>query len=310
MLVNYSDSSSESDDNRPAIKPGHRKRKAEPAFSETIVKKQPPPLPSSFHSLYATAARSSTSDDPSLHSGRTRQVPHVVGNWSAHVYLEWYPSPTELTVLDDVIWRVQQYYSSEVPGSPHPSIRSFLRSDLGTLLPLHISLSTPLILKTEQRGPFQESIETQLACAQIVSFSLDIVGLNWVSNYDKTRVFLVLTLSRPRHDELNRLLSICNSSAHRFGLSRLYDGMPSDAVEQQPPFQSQDICDHSDAFHISIAWALQEPRKDASAGVNQTALDPTQPLKVDFDMLKVRIGNTVNDIPLTKHDHIDTPSAQ
>lgn len=84
-LVQYSDSDSESDDaaSNPPTTALKRKRSG-PGQAVTSL----PPLPAAFHSLYSTNTRVSTTDDPSLHGGRKRAVPHIQGNWPSHVYLE------------------------------------------------------------------------------------------------------------------------------------------------------------------------------------------------------------------------------
>lgn len=84
-LVEYSDSESEpSADNSP---PPAKKPRRNNTPSDI------PPLPAAFHDLYVTKTRVSVSDDPSLHGGRKRAIPHVEGNWPTHLYLEC-KSPT------------------------------------------------------------------------------------------------------------------------------------------------------------------------------------------------------------------------
>lgn len=90
-MVDYPDSGSDEDVSSPAIslKPttsvgnSTLKRKHSEAAQDDL-----PPLPAAFHDLYTANARVSTSDNPSLHGGRKRAIPHVDGNWPSHVYLE------------------------------------------------------------------------------------------------------------------------------------------------------------------------------------------------------------------------------
>lgn len=86
-LVDYSDSEDSSIGSLDRVSTLSPCSGSERKLSET-KSSDVPPLPESFHDLYASNARISGSDDPNLHGGRQRQVPHIEGNWPTHVYIE------------------------------------------------------------------------------------------------------------------------------------------------------------------------------------------------------------------------------
>ncbi len=91
-LVEYSDSEAEENTQPSKSTPQAalriKRRKHAGAKQEQTPAVDMPPLPPTFHDLYATASRVSTVDDPALHGGRKRVTPHVEGNWPTHIYLE------------------------------------------------------------------------------------------------------------------------------------------------------------------------------------------------------------------------------
>lgn len=154
-----------------------------------------------------------------------------------------------------------------------------------------------------------------------------------MANSDRTRWFLVLRPGRLRRagkggeggegDELNRLLGVCNRAVESYGLPGLYhvsemgagtgamhgyeggrSGKQAAAASAAATATTTKGASHvktpdrSSCFHISIAWTLQDPgwpRTSISSDVsNFTKSDIT----IDFEVVKVKIGNVVHDIPL------------
>lgn len=65
-----------------------------------------------------------------------------------------YPRRDELTVLKNVLSKCETESSHD-----KSKICSLLHSELGVQLPLHISLSRPVVLTTDQKQPFLDAFE-------------------------------------------------------------------------------------------------------------------------------------------------------
>ena len=154
--------------------------------------------------------------------------------------------------------------------------------------PLHISLSRPLTLKTDQKDGFLAQLKYAIAEGNVKAFDVDAKELAWHPNETKTRCFLVLRLQAS--SSLSKLLDLCNGTAKAFGQPLLYESSPGDH------------------FHISIAWSLESPRsQDGDHGVEASAdvasipyalLGQLDSLAVHFDEVKIRIGQDVHNIAL------------
>lgn len=250
-----------------------------------------PPLPAKFHDLYASNVRTTTYDDSSLHGGRKRIKPHVEGNWPTHIYIEWWPRSRDLEILSKLIKSFSTRASTE-----DVKVESLLESELGAPLPLHISLSRSLTLTLSTKASFLAQIQSAVAVSYILPFSLKPKSCAWVSNYEKTRWFLVLSLARPEGDQLNDLLQLCNKVATEYDQPRLYDTPNLEPSTPSLDQRSKDGSDRSSAFHISIAWTLVPPSQGLVEAAMQWSDDCIEAFTVED--IKVKIGNSVTSVPL------------
>ncbi|KAN0077530.1 U6 snRNA phosphodiesterase Usb1 [Elaphomyces granulatus] len=323
-LVQYPDSDSPSNessdkDQTPPRRPLKRTRKSDlPDETRPTL----PPLPTSFHDLYASGIRLSTRDDPSLHEGRIRAIPHVEGNWPSHIYLEWYPSRLERSILNDILSQCEN-----PPVDDAVEVRPLLQSDLGAQLPLHISLSRPCVLTTDQRQPFIQRLEDDIRGSGIrppddlrTRFHVTLEQLDWVANAERTRWFLVLRVRPSENNDLYGLLRISNQLLAAFGQPPLYQvagesllgkkmgmkakGSTTGTRRQRGGGKPSHIpnissVDYSACFHVSIAWALVEPSLEQKHRLATIDLHQLTSIKIQFSSVKVKMGNQVLNLALS-----------
>lgn len=179
-------------------------------------------------------------------------------------------------------------------------VHSLLQNDLGVALPLHVSLSRPLVLKTEHKDDFFNSLREAISSSGAREFETSFERLQWHPNEDRTRWFLVLRVL-DEDDALLKLLRTCNSVAVEYGQPKLYEDDDVHGGGRRPSRQTPKI---SEKFHISIAWSLEEPPSSGRTIAGETACDArdlppaVHSLRVPFGEVKVRIGQDVTSMPL------------
>lgn len=221
-----------------------------------------------------------------------------------------FPNATQFAALAKLL---ERFECPTGPSSRLPSLErkstslcTLLQSDLLVPLPLHISMSRALSLKTQDRDEFQKTVESYLRHSNVSPFEVALADLKWVPNYDGNRWFLVLGIVRPAHNELNQLLEACNKACSAYGHPQLYATQRQSAKRRRISHDaSVTESDHSDAFHFSIAWNLDgstldfEQLKSSDKVISMMEQD-IKPIHVHFDSIKLKIGNVVTSIPLGK----------
>jgi hypothetical protein len=170
---------------------------------------------------------------------------------------------------------------------------------------LHISLSAPLVLRTENKDSFLGTITeglTSVIRSLRHPFAVRPASLSWHANEDKSRYFLVLRVQDAQNSStpsaltlLNQLLLASNKAAAQYNQPQLYTKLKRQAGIQ----------DFSPYFHVSIAWSLPSPARDLQDDnlKSQPAVDTIlnklcEEMIVPFDAVKIRIGQTVTALPI------------
>lgn len=196
----------------------------------------------------------------------------------------------------------------------------FLASDVGVPLPLHVSLSRPIVLGTEEKEEFLEEVRGCVERMRLGEFRLRVRGVKWHRTEESGRSFLVLRVRSCRNErgrggevgdsgegreesadgddgfqnpnpELTVLLARCNTVVQKYGQPQLYQWADERKI--------------GDAFHISIAWSFAVPDEELKRKTSELSDEPCfkealERMDIPGDGIKAKIGNVVHHIPLCR----------
>ncbi|KIY68141.1 hypothetical protein CYLTODRAFT_421902 [Cylindrobasidium torrendii FP15055 ss-10] len=206
-LVEYS-SSEEDDAAEPAAPPP--KRKKLPALPNSLTVPKP-------------------KDDPSKHQGRLRSMPHVDGQWAAHVYVNiklnrrsalYVLLSDALRLARERVPILQDFWSSNEAGTPN------------TVPELHISVSRPIFIRAHQREDLKNAVKG--LAKECKPFDVSFSGFAELTNDERTRVFLAVEVGAG-HNSLARLATGLRPVLQQLRQKEYYD---------------------APRFHASFGWAL------------------------------------------------------
>ncbi|KAJ7505566.1 hypothetical protein B0H11DRAFT_429103 [Mycena galericulata] len=184
-------------------------------------------------------------DDPSLHQGRRRTMPHVEGQYATHIYAS--VALDRGSALFKLLCKIIASTKNMVP-----TLHDFWSSPNEHIEPeLHISLSRPVYLRSHQREDMKRAVKA--LAEKTAPFTASFAQMSELVNDESTRIFLALEIGAGHH-ELKTITSMLTPTLR--------------AIRQQEYYAAP-------RFHASIGWALLRGR--ASPPQGSTSADNTTP---------------------------------
>lgn len=223
-LVAY-DSTSDSeveDDDAPAAPKKAKLQETEPARLKVLL----PSPPDALRKMYCESeALMAPQDDPDMHGGRLRTVPHRRGDWVSCVSLKIpEASLSDLALLRDKFLEV---FSAAGIDSVSPEVEP------------HLSVSKGVALQRQWIDPILTRLKRALRTGSAAArpFSVRIGEAVVLVNETRTRTFVGVSVLEDGGSEapLHRIVRVVDAIFADYGLPEFYD----------PP-----------EFHISLTWAV------------------------------------------------------
>ncbi|XP_060553325.1 U6 snRNA phosphodiesterase 1-like [Ruditapes philippinarum] len=184
------------------------------------------PVPEDIRGLFNdTGSERKVSNDPKHHDGRLRSFPHEEGNWATLVFAQY--------VDDDFLRMQQELFLCLRPLEFQP------------LADYHISFSRTVTIRHHWIQDICDSLAKEFS--QLEGCCCEIDGVQVLTNDEKTRSFLVLSVS-PADDLLHDYISVIDTCFEQYKLQEYY----------KPPH-----------FHVSIGWCLGDVTDSVTGKCNK-----------------------------------------
>jgi len=196
--------------------------------------------------LSATLVGPEHVDNPSLHQGRTRTMPHVDGQYATHIYA------SVLLDRDSTLFKLLCKILASAKNMT-PTLHDFWSSSKDSKPELHISLSRPIYLRAHQREEMKRAVK--LIAEKTPPFTASFASISELINDEGTRIFLALEIGAGHH-ELTTLTTLLTPTLR--------------AIRQQEYYASP-------RFHASFGWSLLGHHASSPKADNTTNPNADQP---------------------------------